>query len=158
MLVSGIFFFFWSWFLVLVYFLTVTTLICTELTSPSTIRFGGKGSFGDRRPKGSLAARYRRSLMGFSYACQEQLLVISARLALDPIRQARPVPGLVRTANIGHVGPVPVKPDYAIDQKVIFGTCAGHGVLEELRLVHVFILAVSQLEQQRVFHVSRELL
>lgn len=107
------------------------------------------------------------SLHGFSPESQSHLLantgnhktlVVARRLALDATGQAAAEALLVSTLDVGQFVAVPVVSDNTADEQLVLGTRASHGVLEELGGVHILVDGVSELEEERVLHVSREFL
>lgn len=91
-------------------------------------------------------------------ASQHQSPVVTACLPANPVRQTLFIPGLVRSLDICQVLLIPVTPDHTVDQLVILGAQASHGILKKSGLKHVPIRTVLQLVNECVLHVSLKLL
>lgn len=83
--------------------------------------------------------RARESSILLSDAGNHEHLIITRRLSSNAAGQALPISMLIGALDVGKLVPVPVETDNARDEQVVLGAQSGHGILQELRGVHILV-------------------
>lgn len=113
---------------------------------------------GNESSSGNSGQRAGEHVLLLPDTSNHQPLVITTCLALDPPGQVLAIARSICALDIRQIPLIPMSPHDSSHQQMVLGPSTCHSRLEQLGLMHVFVQAVMQLKQQRIFHVAAELL